>query len=67
MRPLLVSLIVFACVLGGAFLGIFLRNTLPKRHLSEATKDVVKLGTGLIGTITGLVLWLADRFGKQHL
>ena len=58
MSPLLVSLIVFACVLGGAFLGIFLRNTLPKRHLSEATKDVVKLGTGLIGTITGLVLGL---------
>jgi hypothetical protein len=56
--PLLVSLIVFACVLGGAFLGIFLRNTLPKHHLSEATKDVVKLGTGLIGTITGLVLGL---------
>ena len=58
MSPLLVSLIVFACVLGGAFLGIFLRNTLPKHHLSEATKDVVKLGTGLIGTITGLVLGL---------
>ncbi len=52
------SVIVFACVLGGAFLGIFLRNTLPKHHLSEATKDVVKLGTGLIGTITGLVLGL---------
>ena len=58
MRPLLVSLIVFACVLAGAFLGIFLRNTLPKHHLSDATKDVVKLGTGLIGTITGLVLGL---------
>ena len=58
MSPLLMSLIVFACVLGGAFLGIFLRNTLPKRHLTEATKDVVKLGTGLIGTITGLVLGL---------
>jgi len=52
------SVIVFACVLGGAFLGMFLRNTLPEHHLSEATKDVVKLGTGLIGTITGLVLGL---------
>src|SRR5579863_134504 len=52
------SVIVFACVIAGAFLGMFLRNTLPKRHLSEATKDVVKLGTGLIGTITGLVLGL---------
>ena len=58
MSPLLMSVIVFACVLGGAFLGMFLRNTLPKHHLSEATKDVVKLGTGLIGTITGLVLGL---------
>ena len=58
MSPILASVIVFACVLGGAFLGMFLRNTLPKHHLSEATKDVVKLGTGLIGTITGLVLGL---------
>jgi hypothetical protein len=44
--------------LGGAFLGMFLRNRLPEHHLTEATKDVVKLGTGLIGTITGLVLGL---------
>ena len=58
MSPLLVSVIVFACVLAGAFVGMFLRNTLPKHHLSAATKDVVKLGTGLIGTITGLVLGL---------
>ena len=58
MSPLLMSVIVFACVLGGAFLGMFFRNTLPEHHLSEATKDVVKLGTGLIGTITGLVLGL---------
>ena len=58
MSPLLMSVIVFACVIAGAFLGMFLRNALPKRHLSEATKDVVKLGTGLIGTITGLVLGL---------
>ena len=58
MSPILMSVIVFACVLGGAFLGMFLRNTLPEHHLSDATKDVVKLGTGLIGTITGLVLGL---------
>ena len=58
MSPLLMSLIVFACVLGGAFLGMFLRNRLPEHHLSAATKDVVRLGTGLIGTIAGLVLGL---------
>jgi len=52
------SVIAFGCVLGGTFLGIFLRNRLPGHHLSAATKDVVRLGTGLIGTIAGLVLGL---------
>jgi hypothetical protein len=37
---------------------MFLRNGLPKHHLSGETKDVVKLGTGLIGTIAALVLGL---------
>ena len=50
--------IAFACVLGGTFFGMFLRNRLPEHHLSAATKDVVRLGTGLIGTIAGLVLGL---------
>jgi hypothetical protein len=52
------SVLVFACVLGGTILGAFLRNKLPERHLSGATKDVVRLGTGLIGTIAALVLGL---------
>jgi hypothetical protein len=52
------SVIVFACVLGGAIFGIFLRNKLPEHHLSGASKDVVRLGTGLIGTIAALVLGL---------
>ena len=58
MSPLLISMIAFACVLGGMFLGMFLRNRLPERHLSGDTKDVVRLGTGLIGTIAALVLGL---------
>jgi len=58
MDPALMSAIVFACVLGGAFLGTLLRNRLPKNHLSGATKDVVRLGTALISTIAALVLGL---------
>jgi hypothetical protein len=58
MSPILMSLIVFACVFGGAFLGMFLRSRLPGHHLSGDTKDVVRLGTGLIGTIAALVLGL---------
>jgi hypothetical protein len=58
MSPLFTSLIAFASVFGGAFLGIFLRNRLPGHHLTADTKDVVRLGTGLIGTIAALVLGL---------
>src|SRR5450755_3582434 len=49
---------VFGCVLGGTFIGMFLRNRLPEHHLNGATKDVVRLGTGLISTIAALVLGL---------
>jgi hypothetical protein len=58
MSPLLMSLVAFAWIFGGTFLGMFLRNRLPGHHLSGDTKDVVRLGTGLIGTIAALVLGL---------
>jgi hypothetical protein len=52
------SLISFAVILGGALGGSWLRRALPERHLTDDTKDVVRLGTGLIGTIAALVLGL---------
>jgi hypothetical protein len=58
MNPMALSLIAFACVISGTFLGMFLRGRLPGHHLSGDTKDVVRLGTGLIGTIAALVLGL---------
>lgn len=58
MSPLFLSLIAFAFAFGGTFVGMFLRHRLPGRHLSGDTKDVVRLGTGLIATIAGLVLGL---------
>jgi hypothetical protein len=58
MSPISLSLIAFVCVFGGTFLGMFLRNRLPGHHLSGDTKDVVRLGTGLIGTMAALVLGL---------
>src|SRR5262245_12608992 len=50
--------IVFVCVFGGALLGTFLRAVLPEDHLSSDSKDVVKLGMGLIATMAALVLGL---------
>ena len=58
MTPFGMSVIAFAVIFGGTFLGMFVRNRLPKHHLSGETKDVVRLGTGLIGTIAALVLGL---------
>jgi hypothetical protein len=56
--PISLFLTAFACVFGGTFLGMFLRSRLPGRHLTGDTKDVVRLGTGLIGTMAALVLGL---------
>ena len=53
-----ISLIAFACIFGGTFLGMLLRKTLPGHHLTGDTKDVVQLGIGLIATIAALVLGL---------
>ncbi|MBX3380384.1 MAG: DUF4239 domain-containing protein [Phycisphaeraceae bacterium] len=58
MSSLAISLIVCACVFGGAVFGMVLRSLLPEHHLSSETKDVVKLGAGLIGTMAALVLGL---------
>jgi len=44
---------------------MFLRNTLAGHHLSTDAKDVVRLGTGLIGTIAALVLGLLIASAKN--
>ena len=58
MSPLPMSLIAFAFIFGGTFVGMSVRHRLPEHHLRGDTKDVVRLGTGLIGTIAALVLGL---------
>ena len=64
MSALAVSAIIFLSTLGGIFLGALLRRTLPKRHLDEHAKDVVRLGAGLVATIAALVLGLLIAAAK---
>jgi fluoride ion exporter CrcB/FEX len=47
-----------AVILVGALFGALLRKILPDHHLPDGTKDYVRLGTGLIATISALVLGL---------
>jgi ABC-type amino acid transport system permease subunit len=64
MSSLAIASIVFICVFGSALLGLFLRTSLPKHHLSEDSTGVVKLGTGLIATLAALVFGLLIASAK---
>ena len=57
--------ITFACIFGGALLGMFVRTVLPENHLSPDSKDVVKVGMGLIATMAALVLGLLTGSAKS--
>ena len=63
-----ISWIGFACVFGGALLGMFLRAVLPEHHLSAESKDIIKLWMGLVGTISAFVLGLliASAMGSYN-
>ncbi|MGC2282417.1 MAG: hypothetical protein WA603_20555, partial [Candidatus Acidiferrales bacterium] len=64
MGSVALSSIVFACVVGGAVLGSALRVVLPEHQLSADSRDAVKLGMGLVGTMAALVLGLLIASAK---
>jgi hypothetical protein len=59
-----ISAILFGCVFGSAVLGMVLGRLLPPHHLDEGTKDLVKLGTGIIATLSALLLGLLVASAK---
>jgi hypothetical protein len=59
------SSIVFACVFGGALLGMFLRKLLPQNHLSDDSRSVVIIAMGLVATMTAIVLGLLISSAKN--
>jgi hypothetical protein len=65
MGPSAVSVVALACIFAGALFGMFLSARLPKSHLSADTKDVVRLGVGLIGTLAALVIGLMIASAKS--
>jgi hypothetical protein len=65
MNPTYIGLAVFVCTFGGALLGLWLRAQLPAHHVTDATKDTVKLGIGLVATMTALVLGLVTASAKN--
>jgi hypothetical protein len=59
------SLISFGCIFGGSLTGIALRSVLPERYFTNEEKDVLRLGLGLITTLSALVLGLLISTAKS--
>lgn len=64
MNALLTTTMVFACLFGAVLLGMGLRRLLPEHHLSDDTKDTVKLAMGLVATMAALLLGLLVSSAK---
>jgi hypothetical protein len=61
----MVALICLGFILAGTFVGVWLRSRLPEHHLSKESESVVKLGVGLIATLSALVLGLLISSAKS--
>jgi hypothetical protein len=56
MSSILISSMVFGVVFGGALAGMGLQRVLPESQFGEEAKDIIRLATGLLVTMTALVL-----------
>jgi len=64
MNAITIALITFVCTLGSAWLATVIRSMLPQTHLSRESQDVVRLGMGLVATMTALLLGLVTAAAK---
>ena len=64
MEILAVGAIVFACLFGGAILGMMLSLALPEHHLSSDSRDAIKLATATVATLAALALGLLVASAK---
>jgi hypothetical protein len=57
--------IVFACLFGASLVGIVIRSKLPSHHLDSESKDVIRLSTAVVGTLSALALGLLIASAKN--
>ncbi|MCE3241087.1 MAG: hypothetical protein K0Q83_1594 [Deltaproteobacteria bacterium] len=67
MNPTIAGVIVFICTFAGALFGMCLRAILPEHNLNVESRDTVKVGVGLIATMTALVLGPVTASAKSFL
>src|SRR5262249_26785584 len=66
MSPVADALVVLVFVFGAGYLGLSLRRRLPEQHLHEESLGMVRLCTGVIATLTALVLGLLIASAKSN-
>jgi hypothetical protein len=64
MTALSLAFVTFVCTFSCALFGIAVRRALPPAHLSKESQDVVRLGMGLVATMTALLLGLVTAAAK---
>jgi len=64
-NSLFASLGVFVAIMIAALAGLLVRAVLPAEHTSEASKDVIKIGMGLVVTLSAMVLGLLVASAKS--
>jgi len=65
--PAMIAATVFACVFGGALLGMFLGSILPEHHVGPETRDAIKVSMAMVATLAALVLGLLTASAKGSL
>jgi hypothetical protein len=65
MNITLIAAVLFLCLVGAALLGRLVHRYLPQDHLSDSSRDAVKLAMGLVATMTALVLGLLVSSAKE--
>ena len=65
MADFTVAFITFGCTFAGALGATYLRGKLPPDHLSDQSQNVVRLGIGLVATMTALLLGLVTAAARS--
>jgi hypothetical protein len=60
-----VFLVTLASTIGGSVLGAVLRHCLPARHLGADNKEVIRLGVGLLATLSAVAISLMIASAKS--
>lgn len=65
MNSLEIGLVSAGCLIGGLGFGLFLGWMLPDHHLNDRSKSSIQIASGMVATITALVLGLLVASAKN--